>query len=135
MYHPPLSFQKYYQERRCKGRTKSKAPGSHGQLHLHSGTHSNECIAFSDANHSEEISSVRSSVEGGEKLAAPSQSDDLLKDSHTNAFLDSSCRIEFGSLGNLSEDVLPHTSRDVVLIPSVPQKVQLSKPACSKQGR
>ncbi|XP_055830174.1 uncharacterized protein LOC129899290 [Solanum dulcamara] len=126
---------KYYQERRCKGRTKSKAPGSHGQLHWHSGTHSNECIAFSDPNHSEEISSVRSSVEGGEKLAAPSQSDDLLKDSHTNAFLDSSCRIEFGSLGNLSEDVLPHTSRDMVLIPSVPQKVQLSKPACSKQGR
>lgn len=116
----------YHQERHCKGRTKSKAPGSHGQLHLHSGTHINERIAFSDANHSEEISAVKSSVEGCEKLAAPGQSDDLLEDSHANAFSDSSCRIEFGSLGNLSEDVL---------IPSVPQKVQLPKPACSKQGR
>ncbi|MCD7460492.1 hypothetical protein HAX54_043640, partial [Datura stramonium] len=37
------------------GWTRSKAPGSHGQLHLHSGTHSNECIAFSDANHSKSV--------------------------------------------------------------------------------
>ncbi|MCE5165767.1 hypothetical protein HAX54_012185 [Datura stramonium] len=129
----------HHQERRYKGWTRSKAPGSHGQLHLHSGTHSNECIAFSDANHSEkcteEISAVKSSVQGREKLAVPSQSDNLLEDSHVNAFSNSSCVIEFGSLGNLSEDVLSPTSRDVLLIPSVPQKVQLSEPACSEQGR
>ncbi|XP_049388422.1 uncharacterized protein LOC125852775 [Solanum stenotomum] len=125
----------YHQERRCKGRTKSKALGSHGQFHLHSGTHSHECVAFSDANQSEEISAVKSSVEGRKKLASSSQSDGLREESHANAFSNSSCRIEFGSLGNLSEDVLSHTSRDVVLIPSVPQKVQLSQPACSKQGR
>lgn len=125
----------YHQERRCKGRTKSKALGSHGQFHLHSGTHSHECVAFSDANHSEEFSAVKSSVEGREKLASSSQSDGLREESHANAFSNSSCRIEFGSLGNLSEDVLSHTSRDVVLIPSVPQKLQLSQPACSKQGR
>lgn len=130
---------KYHQEGRIKGRSRSKAPRSHVQLHLHSGIHSNESIAFSDANQlgkcTEEISAVKSSAQGREKLAIPRQSDNLLEDSHANAFSNSSCIIEFGSLGNLSEDVLSHTSHDVLLIPSVPQEVQLSKPACSKQGR
>ncbi|XP_060176107.1 uncharacterized protein LOC132606553 [Lycium barbarum] len=128
----------YHQERRCKGRTRSRAPGSYGQLHLHSGTHSYGSIASSDANQSEkcsEISAVKSPVQGREKLAISSQSDKLLEDSHANAFSNSSCRIEFGSLGNLSEDVLSCTSRDVLLIPSVPKKVQVSKPARSEQER
>ncbi|KAM3373912.1 hypothetical protein P3S68_012626 [Capsicum galapagoense] len=116
----------YRQERRFKGRTRSKAPGSHGQLHLKS-NHSEKCT--------EEISAVKSSVQGREKLAIPSQSDNFLEDSRANAFSNSSCVIEFGSLGNLSEGVLSRTSRDVLLNPSVPQQSQLSKPACSKQGR
>ncbi|KAK4376135.1 hypothetical protein RND71_006812 [Anisodus tanguticus] len=122
----------YHQERRFKGRTRSKASGSHGQLHLHSGPHSNRSIASSDANHSEKSSEE---ISGRGKISVPSESDKLLTDSHANAFLNSSCKIEFGSLGNLPEDVLPHTSRDVLLIPSVPQKVQFPEPARSKQKR
>ncbi|CAN4098668.1 unnamed protein product [Withania somnifera] len=129
---------KYHQEGHCKGRSRSKAPRIDGQLHLHSGTHNSESVAFSDANKlekcAEDISAVKSSAQGREKLVVPRQSDYLLGDSHADAS-SNSCVIEFGSLGNLSEDVLPPTSRDVLLIPSVPQKGQLPKPACSDQGR
>ncbi|CAN4101111.1 unnamed protein product [Withania somnifera] len=129
---------KYHQEGCSKGWSRSKTPRSHGQLHVHSDTHSNVSITFSDANQlekcTEEISAVKSSDQGCEKFAVPRQSDNLLEDSHSNAS-SNSCIIEFGSLGNLSEDVLPHTSRDVLLISSVAQKVQHSKPACSEQGR
>ncbi|KAJ8543569.1 hypothetical protein K7X08_006092 [Anisodus acutangulus] len=122
----------YHQERRCKGQTRSKAPGSHGQLHLHSVTHSNGSVASSDTNHSEKSSEE---ISGRGKIAVRSESDKLLTDSHANAFSNSSCKIEFGSLGSLPEDVLPRTSRDVLLIPNVRQKVQFPEPAHSKQER
>ncbi|XP_075100356.1 uncharacterized protein LOC107789722 isoform X1 [Nicotiana tabacum] len=128
-----------FQEIRCKGRTRIKAPRNHCQLHMHSGTHSNKWVpALSDANRSEkctvEISAVQSSAQGRGKFAVASQSDKLLKDFHANDFSHSSCIIEFGSLGNLSEDALSCTSHDVLLI-SVPQKVQLPESVCSKQER
>lgn len=128
-----------FQEIRCKGRTRIKAPRNHGQLHMHSSTHSNKWVpSLSDANRSEkctvEISAVQSSVQVRGKFAVASQSDKLLKDFHANDFSHSSCIIEFGSLGNLSEDALSCTSHDVLLI-SVPQKVQLPESVCSKQER
>ncbi|MCE0482565.1 hypothetical protein HAX54_041424 [Datura stramonium] len=90
--------------------------------------------AFSDTNSSgkctQEVSGVQSIVQGHTEFAVSGQSHHCIDDSHANDFSNSSCSLEFGSLGKLS-----HSSHDVLPIPSVSRSVPCSKPASGENGR
>ncbi|KAL0417908.1 UNVERIFIED_CONTAM: hypothetical protein Sradi_1204300 [Sesamum radiatum] len=99
-----------YMDRPSQMKGRNKAPGNHNRHHRYS---QNNCLypASSQSNSSEngghEIFPVRSRSQGQRRSDIKCQSPRFVGGrNHTNGYLSGSCRIEFGSIGNLAEEVI-----------------------------
>ncbi|KAL0284184.1 UNVERIFIED_CONTAM: hypothetical protein Sangu_2841900 [Sesamum angustifolium] len=99
-----------YMDRPSQMKGRNKAPGNHNRHHRYS---QNNCLypASSQSNSSEngshEIFPGRSRSQGQRRSDIKCQSPRFVGGrNHTNGYLSGSCRIEFGSIGNLAEEVI-----------------------------
>nr|XP_016501780.1 PREDICTED: uncharacterized protein LOC107820077 [Nicotiana tabacum] len=113
---------------------------SHGEFAVSGQPHhiNGRVPTFSETNSSgkctQEGSGVQSIVQGHGEFAISGHSHRHIDNSHANDF-SRSCRLEFGSVGKLTKDVLTHSSDDVLPVPSVSRSVSCSKPALGKNDR
>ncbi|KAJ8561489.1 hypothetical protein K7X08_037222 [Anisodus acutangulus] len=114
---------------------------SHGEFAVSGQPHHTDgwVPAFSDTNSlgkcTQEVSGVQSIVQGHREFVVSGKSHHCIDDSHADDFSNSSCRLEFGSLGKLTKDMLSHSSHELLPVPSVSRSVPCSKPALGKNER
>ncbi|KAL0460361.1 UNVERIFIED_CONTAM: hypothetical protein Slati_0663300 [Sesamum latifolium] len=99
-----------YMDRPSQMKGRNKAPGNHNRHHRYgqnNGLYPASSQSNSSENGSHEIFPVRSRSQGQRRSEIKCQSPRFVGGrNHTNGYLSGSCRIEFGSIGNLAEEVI-----------------------------
>ncbi|KAI3450246.1 hypothetical protein Pfo_006911 [Paulownia fortunei] len=98
-----------YRERPSQGRSRNKAPGNHNQFHRYgqsNGLYPASGVSNNFENGIHEVLPARSRSQGRGRLDVRCQSPRLVRGDQTSGYSSGSCRIEFGSIGNLAEEVI-----------------------------